>query len=125
MAGGTLVAAAGLLLAVTSPWTPGAIAAFVIVGAGLAAPLPALYGIVGRVDGADGGAAAVSRFVTLTYTGILLAPALIGWSADVVGLTSTMAGLVPLLLAVSAFVEPAARSARPLGRPAQPARPAR
>jgi hypothetical protein len=66
-----------------------------------------LFGVVGHlgaggVDGRGSGAAlALARFTTLTYAGILLAPAAIGGVADLVGLTWTLVGLVPLLAAVA------------------------
>lgn len=66
-----------------------------------------LFGVVGHlgaggVDGRGSGAAlALARFTTMTYAGILLAPAAIGGVADLVGLTWTLAGMVPLLAAVA------------------------
>ncbi|MGW3897515.1 MFS transporter [Micromonospora profundi] len=101
---GTSVAAVGVAVALASPWPALSIAGFALVGAGLATPLPVLFGVVGSL-GADsagpGAAIVVARFTTLTYTGILLAPAVIGWFADHVGLRWTLAALVPLLLAVA------------------------
>ncbi|MEV4617571.1 MFS transporter [Asanoa sp. NPDC049573] len=101
---GTLLAAGGLVLVVASPWPLLAIAAFAVVGLGLATPLPLLFGAAGRLGEATGAgaAAAVARFSTMTYTGILLAPAVIGAVADLVGLTWTLAALAPLLAAVAA-----------------------
>ena len=101
---GTLVAAAGLIVVVVSPWPLLAIAGFAVVGLGLATPLPLLFGAAGHLGAATsaGAAAAVARFSTMTYTGILLAPAVIGAVADLVGLTWTLAALAPLLAAVAA-----------------------
>ncbi|GIH15916.1 MFS transporter [Rugosimonospora africana] len=104
---GTVTAAAGFAVVVASPWPALGIVGFAVVGLGLATPLPVLFGVVGHL-GADGsgtrgaGAAAmVARFSTMTYSGILLAPAVIGWVTDLVGLTWTLAGLIPLLAAVA------------------------
>ncbi|MDG4826490.1 MFS transporter [Asanoa sp. WMMD1127] len=100
---GTLTAAAGLALVLVSPWPALAIAGFAVVGIGLATPLPVLFGAAGHLGAAAGGAAgAVARFTTMTYSGILLAPAVIGAVADLVGLTWTLAALVPMLAAVAA-----------------------
>ncbi|BAL91254.1 putative MFS transporter [Actinoplanes missouriensis 431] len=114
---GTATAAAGVAIAVLSPWVPLSVAGFAITGIGLATPLPVLFGVVGHLGagrGDDAGAAAmVARFTTLTYTGILFAPAAIGWFADHFGLQRTLAALVPLLLVVAATAGPATRSRRP------------
>jgi len=47
----------------------------------------------------------VSRFTTFTYAGILIGPAAIGGISQLVGLTSTLAALIPML----AFVVLASR----------------
>lgn len=100
---GALLAAAGLLLVVLAPGPALAIAGFALVGLGLATPLPVIFGTVGH-GGADGPGAAVqvARLTTMTYAGILLAPPLVGWSAQFAGLAPTLAALVPLLLLVAA-----------------------
>lgn len=91
---------------------------FAVMGLGLATPLPVLFGVVGHLGagGADGpgsGAAlALARFTTMTYAGILLVPAVIGGVADLVGLTWTLAGLIPLLAAVAGA---AGRAIGPVG----------
>ncbi|GIF71927.1 MFS transporter [Asanoa siamensis] len=100
---GTLVAAGGLAVVVLSPWPALAVAGFAVVGLGLATPLPVLFGAAGHLGAATGdAAAAVARFSTMTYTGILVAPAIIGAVADLVGLTWTLAALAPLLALVAA-----------------------
>jgi MFS family permease len=95
---GTLVAAGGLTVVVLSPWPSLTIAGFTVMGLGLATPLPVLFSVVGHL-GADGSGAAglLARFTTMTYSGILLGPALIGWLAQGIGLTWTLAALIPLL----------------------------
>jgi predicted MFS family arabinose efflux permease len=99
--GGALIAAAGMALVVISPWPALSIAGFFVVGLGMATPLPVLFSVVGH-GGADGPGAAdhLARFTTMTYSGILLGPALIGWLAQGIGLTWTLAALVPLLIAL-------------------------
>jgi hypothetical protein len=104
---GTLAAAVGLAAAILGPSPVFGLIGFAVMGLGLATPLPVLFGVVGHlgaggVDGHGSGAAlALARFTTMTYAGILLAPAAIGGVADLVGLTWTLAGLVPLLAAVA------------------------
>ena len=108
---GAGLTAAGLAVVVVSPWVALAVTGFALMGLGLASCLPVLYSVVGHlgadrdhgaVQGADAGAAAmVARFTTMTYAGILLAPAAIGWAAELVGLTGTLAAIIPPLVAVA------------------------
>jgi MFS family permease len=99
---GGLIGVLGLTLAVFSP-SPGlAIAGFAVLGTGGSVLLPLTFSAVGHAAGSGPGTAVfVSRFATFTYAGILLGPALIGWTAQLVGLTGTMAALIPLLTAVA------------------------
>jgi fucose permease len=95
---GSAVAAGGLTIVVLSPRPALAIAGFAVIGVGLATPLPVLFSVVGHIGaGGDGASALIARFTTMTYSGILLGPALIGWIAQAIGLTWTLAALIPLL----------------------------
>ncbi|MCW6008282.1 MFS transporter [Micromonospora sp. CPCC 205371] len=116
---GTLSAAAGLAVVVLSPWPALGIVGFAVLGAGLATPLPVLFGLVGHLGAELGGerggeAVMVARFSTITFTGLLLAPAVIGWAAELVGLAWTLAALIPLLAAVASVASSTARL-RPAG----------
>lgn len=103
-----LTAAAGMAVVVLSPSPWLGIAGFGIVGLGVSLALPVLFGAVGHygaelTGGSDAGAAAmVSRFSTMTYSGILVGPAVIGWIADSIGLPWTLALMIPFLLGVAA-----------------------
>ncbi|GAA0399546.1 MFS transporter [Microbispora corallina] len=111
---GTAVAAAGLALGVAAPWPALAVAGFALMGLGLATPLPVIVGVVGHMGAEGPGAALVmSRFTTMTYSGILLGPAVIGWVAQAAGLTRTLAALV-VVLAVVARLAPAAVGRTPV-----------
>src|SRR5689334_6349502 len=110
---GVLVGAAGYILVLLAPTPALGVAGFAIVGVGLATPLPVLFGVVGHLDG-DTAAATVARFTTMTYGGILLAPAIIGAIAQVIGLAWTLTALVPLLALVAVAVTPATRAAERL-----------
>jgi len=94
------IALCGLLLVVFSPGVVVAIAGFAVVGIGLSVLLPLIFSAVGH-GGAEGlgAAAALARFTTLTYSG-LLGPVLVGWFAEFVGLAATFAGLLVLLALV-------------------------
>jgi len=119
---GAAVGAAGLALALVSPWPALSVVGFAVLGIGLATPLPVLYGVVGHL----GAAASIARFTTMTYSGILLAPPAIGWCAEAFGLEATLAALVPVLVAVAALAttatapapsDPAARDTATVSRP--------
>ncbi|MEU3164632.1 MFS transporter [Streptosporangium sp. NPDC006930] len=95
------IALCGLLMVVLSPGIVVAIAGFAVVGIGLSVLLPLIFSAVGH-GGAEGlgAAAALARFTTLTYSGLLLGPVLVGWFAEFVGLAVTFAGLLVLLALV-------------------------
>ena len=99
---GGLIGVVGLAVAVLSPWPGAAIAGFAVLGIGASVLLPLTFSAVGQAGGSGPGAAVfVSRFATFTYAGILVGPVLIGWSAQLVGLTWTMTALIPVLAAVA------------------------
>jgi MFS family permease len=99
---GAAIGATGLTVVVLSPRPVLAVVGFAVMGVGLATTLPVIFSVVGHL-GADGVGAAslVARLTTMTYSGILLGPALIGWLAQAIGLTWTLAALVPLLALVA------------------------
>ena len=123
---GGVAAAAGVGVVVLGPWPWVGIAGFGIMGLALSLCLPVLFGAVGHfgaeTGGGDAGAATMlSRFSTMTYTGILVGPALIGWVADHLGLSWTLALLAPPLLAVAAAARAVdLRAPRPARPPASP-----
>jgi MFS family permease len=99
---GGLVAACGLAAAVLTPQPAGAIVGFAVMGLGTSVLLPLTYSAVGQADATSPGTATlVSRFTTFTYAGVLLGPAVIGWAAELVGLTWTLSALIPVLVAVA------------------------
>ena len=96
---GGLVAVLGLAGALLAPDPRAAVAGFAVLGLGGSVLIPLTFGAVGRVGGSSP-AATVARFTTFTYAGILLEPALVGWSAEWIGLSWALLALVPLLAAV-------------------------
>lgn len=95
---GALLGVAGFAVAVLSPHPVLALVGFAIFGLGGSALMPLTFSAAGHVGG-DGQEAAifVSRFTTFTYSGILLGPAIIGSTAQLVGLAWTLAGVLPVL----------------------------
>jgi predicted MFS family arabinose efflux permease len=107
---GALVAASGFAIALISPWPVMAVAGFAIFGLGGSSLIPMTYSAAGHAGG-DGPQAAVfvSRFTTFTNSGVLLGPALIGSVAELIGLSWTLAALVPVLLWLAAMSLPGSR----------------
>ncbi|MGV9599103.1 MFS transporter [Streptosporangium sandarakinum] len=95
---------AGLATVIASPAPALAVAGFALMGLGLAVLLPIVFSAVGH-SGAEsdaaGAAAALSKFTTLTYTGLLAGPPLIGWLAQAFGLPATLGGLLVLMAGVT------------------------
>ncbi|WP_188195608.1 MFS transporter [Nonomuraea sp. SYSU D8015] len=97
-----LIAVTGLVVVVFSRVPGPAIAGFAILGLGLAVLIPIILSAAGH-DGASSdtsnAAAALSKVGTLTYSGQLLGPMAVGWSAGAFGMPQTFAGLTILLAA--------------------------
>jgi MFS family permease len=97
LVGGTLVAAAGALAAVTTSSLGVALAGFVVVGLGLANVFPLAIARAGLLGGAPG----IALATTVGYTGLLGGPPAIGLLADVAGLAVALTS-VALLAVVAA-----------------------
>lgn len=93
-----VTAAAGLALVLLAPSVVIALVALALLGIGLAVINPIVFSAVGHGAGrTKDSAAAIARYTTLTYGGILAGPAVIGWLADLTSLTVALACLfVPL-----------------------------
>jgi MFS family permease len=99
------VAAGGFAVALLVPDPAGAVAGFAVAGLGSSVLIPLTFSAVGRLSGAPT-ATLIARLTTFTYTGILLAPALIGWTAQRIGLGLTMTVLIPLMVGVAVAPRP-------------------
>jgi predicted MFS family arabinose efflux permease len=98
---GSLIAAAGFVLACALPWATSAMAGFVLVGLGASNIVPVLFSAAGRIPGTAPGVA-IATVTTFGYTGILSGPAAIGVVADALSLPLALGGVAVLLVAVSA-----------------------
>ena len=107
---GTLVAAAGLVIAATAPGWILPVIGYGLVGAGCSNVVPVLYSALGRQT-AMPGSQAVPAVSVVGYAGLLAGPAAIGFVADLSSLAVALLGLAALLAAV-------ATTARRLGRQA-------
>lgn len=79
--GGSLVAAAGFLLAVFAPTQPLAFVGFLLVGVGASNIVPVLFTAAGR-QARMPASLAIAAITTLGYAGILVGPAAIGFIAQ-------------------------------------------
>jgi MFS family permease len=101
--GGSLIAAAGLGLALLVHEPAAAIAGFALLGLGLAPVVPIAFSAAGDLDPRATGRL-VGRVATLGYVGSVAGPIMIGWLAEATSLRAAL-GLVvllSLLIAVSA-----------------------
>jgi MFS family permease len=101
LVGGPLLAAVGVLTAVTTSSLPVALAGFVLVGLGLANVFPLAIARAGALGGPSG----VALATTVGYTGLLGGPPVIGFLAEHAGLPTALAtvALMAVLAAVLVF----------------------
>lgn len=97
-----LVAAAGMVLAAIAPNDGLAILAFAMAGLGVANMVPIMFSAAGHFPGIPA-ASALSVVSMVGYSGILVAPASIGFLAQAIGFRLTYGGLALLLLLVVAL----------------------
>jgi MFS family permease len=113
---GAALATAGFAAAVLTRHPYAAVAGFALAGLGTSVLLPLTFSAIGNLPGAAT-ATLVSRFTTFTYAGILLGPALIGWTAQLAGLGPTLTALIPLLAAMAILPRPSVRRPEPAAVP--------
>jgi MFS family permease len=99
LAGGAVLAAAGVLAAVTTSSVLVALAGFVLVGLGLANVFPLAIARAGALGGPSG----VALSTTVGYTGLLGGPPVIGFLAEHAGLPVAL-GTVAVLSLVAAVL---------------------
>lgn len=105
---GALGMAGGLL----SESIVGAVVGFAILGFGLSAMVPTIFGAAGESEAAAG--PAIAAVSTCGYFGWLLGPSMIGGLAELVGLTGAL-WLVPALTATAGLLGRASRRPTPEG----------
>lgn len=100
--GGAILAAVGFCLVIFIPHWPLSLLGYVLVGAGCANIVPAMFSAVGRQQMMPQ-AVAVPAITTMGYLGVLAGPALIGYVAHLSSLTSAFLFITALLLMVAAM----------------------
>lgn len=91
----SVVATTGILLALLSPWASASLAGYALMGAGQSVIVPIVFSAVGRVPGLSTGAA-VAVASAMGFGGLLVAPPLIGFLAQAVGLDRALWVVVAL-----------------------------
>ncbi|MVM36626.1 MFS transporter [Spirosoma sp. HMF3257] len=97
---GSLIGAAGLFIAVLSPWVFGALVGFVLMGMGAANIVPVFFSDAGRLPGIAP-TVSIPVITTIGYTGLLAGPALLGFIAQQFSLSTALGFVALLLLLVS------------------------
>ncbi|MFI5843815.1 MFS transporter [Catenuloplanes sp. NPDC051500] len=114
LVGGSVLGGAGLLLAATVPAAGFTYAGYLLAGCGLAFGFPVvldLAGAAGRRDDGTGGEREIGFVTTVSYTGFLLGPPLVGGLAQLANLSVAIGftGIVGLLIGPLALASLAAR----------------
>jgi MFS family permease len=102
VAGGGVLVAAGMALALAAPTPVTSAAGFLVVGLGAANALPVLIGAASRVPGIPP-AAGVAGAISGATAGFLIGPPLIGSIAQAFGLTTALAAAAAAGIAVAAI----------------------
>ena len=105
--GGSLIAAAGLGLALLVHAPAAGIAGFALLGLGLAPVVPIAFSAAGELDPRATGRL-VGRVATLGYVGSVAGPIMIGWLAEATSLRTALSLVVVLALVIAASARPCA-----------------
>lgn len=97
--GCSIIAAVAMAAAALAPHPLLVIAAFTISGLGVANTVPIIFSAAGNLPGVSSGAG-MSVATTMGYTGILMAPSVIGFVAERTGFTPVFLGMAALIFMV-------------------------
>lgn len=100
--GGSLLCVVGLGIALAAPWPIIAALGFGLVGLGAANVVPVVFSTAARTPGVPSGVG-VSAVATLGYSGFLVFPLILGFAADLFGLSAAI-GIVLLMSAAMAWL---------------------
>lgn len=98
--GGSLLGAAGLGIAILSPWVSGALVGFVLLGLGAANMVPVFFSAAGKLPGVAP-TVSIPAITTIGYSGMLAGPALLGFIAQRFSLVIALVFLASGLLFVA------------------------
>jgi predicted MFS family arabinose efflux permease len=100
--GGGLLAAAGMVIAIASPWPALSAAGFALVGVGAANLVPVVFSAAARTPGVAP-SIGVAAVTTLGYTGFLVFPPILGFIANDWGLSTALAVVAVMALTIAAM----------------------
>lgn len=100
--GGSLLCVLGLAIALAAPWPLVSAVGFGLVGIGAANVVPVVFSAAARTPGVPSGLG-VSAVATLGYSGFLVFPPILGFAADLFGLSAAI-GIVLLMSAAMAWL---------------------
>ena len=100
--GGSLLCVLGLGIALAAPWPLVSALGFGLVGLGAANIVPVLFSAGARTPGVASGVG-VSAVATLGYSGFLVFPPILGFAADLFGLSAAI-GIVLVMSAAMAWL---------------------
>jgi MFS family permease len=100
VAGGAVIAAAGIFLAIFTPWVATSLLGFVLLGIGAANNVPVFFSEGGRLKGVPS-TVAIPVISTMGYAGQLVGPALLGFIAFHFSLNAAFGFIAVLLLLVA------------------------
>lgn len=98
--GGSILGAAGLLLAISTPWAVTALLGFVLLGIGAANIVPVFFSEAGRIKNVPV-SVSIPAITTIGYAGQLAGPALLGFIAYGSSLSSALGFCAVLMLCVA------------------------
>lgn len=101
---GILISASGLLISSLTMSPLLAIAGFAMVGMGLSNAIPVIFGAAGNVSGVESGKG-IAAVTTSGYTGFLVGPPLIGFTAEMITLSGSFLLLAGCFMVVSLFAK--------------------
>jgi MFS family permease len=97
--GGGVLMAVGVALALASPWPLLGAIGFGLVGVGAANVVPVAFSGAGQTPGVPA-AVGIASVVTLSYTGFLISPPILGLVANAFGLSASLAAVLAMALLV-------------------------
>lgn len=98
---GSSIAAVGCLVVIVSPSYPMVLMGWAVFGLGLSGTVPQIFSAAGNLSGAQRGTL-IARIVGAGYVGFMAGPALIGWAAEVIGLSAAL--FIPVGLCILALL---------------------